>query len=209
MNNRSVGLLGLAALAILALWLLLAGPGHLMGIDTGKAGFALLMATVWGSLYALYRWPRGELDGAVSPGEWQAWIGTIFMAQLTAYVLVQSLGFSGAPLLENPDARAIGGNVVMLIIAWLVVSSVMRSRWKGRVQEDERDREIDRVASDWGSGALAVCIIGIAVMLGISPAEKLAWATPLKIAHLLVFALLWSGLVRYAATAIQYWHERR
>lgn len=209
MNKRSAGLLGLAGIAIFALWLLLAGPGHLLGIDTGKVGFALLMATAWGALYALYRWPRGELDGPVSPGEWRAWIGTVFMAQLTAYVLVHTLPFSAASLLESRDVRAIGGNVVMLIIAWLVVSSVLQSRWKGRVQEDERDREIDRIAASWGSGALSFCIIGIAVMLGLTPPEKLEWATPHNIAHLLIFSLLWGGLVHYATTAIQYWRERR
>lgn len=209
MNKRSAGLLGLAGLAIFALWLLLAGPGHVLGLDAGKAGFALLMATAWGALYALYRWPRGELEGPVSPGEWKAWIGTVFMAQLTAYVLVQTQLFAGTTLLHSADARAIGSNVAMLVIAWLIVSSVLQSRWKGRVQEDERDREIDRIAANWGSGALTVLIIGIAVMLGLSPAHKLEWATPLRIAHLLIFALLWSGLVHYATTAIQYWRDRR
>jgi uncharacterized membrane protein len=209
MSMRVLGTLGLASLAILALWLLLADPDRILGIDTGNAGMVLLMAVAWGSLYALYRLPRGELDMAISPGEWRAWIGVLFMAQLIVYLLLKSHVFVGAPLMHNPDASAVGRNVVMLLIAWAIVSQVMSDRWKGLVLEDERDREIDRVASSWGSGALTVTVIGVAVTLGITPTEKLEWAKPLMVAHVLVFCVLWGTQVNYTVAAIQYWRDRR
>lgn len=52
-------------------------------------------------------------------------------------------------------------------------------------------------------------MIGVAVMLGISPARKLEWATPIAIANLLIFALIWSCFVEYVVTALSYWRDRR
>jgi hypothetical protein len=76
------------------------------------------------------------------------------------------------------------------------------------VQEDERDREIEKQASGWGRGALVAVIIGLAVMLGFSPAAKLEWASHFMIANLLVFALMWGWLCEYAATAVMYVRDR-
>ena len=58
-------------------------------------------------------------------------------------------------------------------------------------------------------GALVFVVIGVAVMLGISPARKLEWATPIAIANLLIFALIWSCFVEYVVTALSYWRDRR
>lgn len=199
---------GLIAVAGLALWLLLASPPKLLGIDTGNAGMALLIGTAWISLYALSRMPRGQLDRDVAPGEWKAWIGTGFMGLAVAYFLSKAHVFAGASIPHNPDAAAVGRNLVMLLVAWTVLSSVIGARWKGEVQEDERDREIAVKASGWGRAALVFCIVGIAVMLSFSPADRLQWATHFMIANLLVFSLMWGCLVEYAATAIAYWRDR-
>ncbi|MDX2298886.1 MAG: hypothetical protein NW204_04100 [Xanthomonadaceae bacterium] len=208
MTSPSLRLLGLLVVALLALWLLLAGGDRVLGLDTGKLGFAALVTLAWGSLYAVYRLPRGEADAAIAPGEWQAWIGLVFMAQLLAYLLLKSDVLIHAPVLHNVQARTVGNHVVMLFVAWLVISQLMKARWQDKVQEDERDREIARVAASWSSGALTFCVIGVAVTLGLSPAEKMAWATPPAIAHMLVYALLWAGLISHAAAAIQYWRDR-
>ena len=90
-----------------------------------------------------------------------------------------------------------------------LLSGVLGARWKGRVQEDERDREIEKRAAGWGRGALIACIVGLALMLAFSPAERLAWATHFMIANLLVFALMWGWLCEYVATAMLYWRDRR
>ena len=207
MKLRRWGFPGLLLVGGLALWLLLAGPSELLGFDTGKAGMALLVAAAWVSLFVAQSLPRGDLDRAASPGEWKAWIGVVFMAVAVAYFLAKIRVFQGAGVPFNPEATAVGRNLVLLLVAWTVLSSVVASRWKGQVQEDERDREIARQASGWWRGALVVFVVGLAVMLGFSPAEKLRWASHMMIANLLVLALMWGCLVEYAATAVVYWRD--
>ena len=201
--------LALVVLAGLALWLLLAGPSKVLGFDPGKLGMVLLVGTAWISLYAVSRLPNGELEAVVSPGEWRAWVGFGFTLVAILYFLSKISVFEYGPAWGNPDASAVARNLVMLLIAWAVLSFVMGSRWKSGVQEDERDRDIEKQASGWGRGALIVVIVGLAVMLGFSPAEKLQWATHFMIANLLVFALMWGWLCEYAATVVYYWRDRR
>src|SRR3546814_6056297 len=74
------------------------------------------------------------------------------MAVAVAYFLVKIRVFQGAGVPFNPEAAAVGRNLVLLLVAWAVLSSVVASRWKGQVQEDERDREIARHASGWWRG---------------------------------------------------------
>lgn len=195
--------------AMLAFWALLAGPDTLAGIDLGKWGTALLVAVAWISMYAVSRAPVGEAERGVSPGEWKAWVGVAFMAVATAYFLAKSHVFVDGPAWNNPAAQAVGRNLVLLLVAWSILTGVLGARWKGRVQEDERDREIEKQAAGWGRGGLPFCLIGLAVMLAFSPAERLAWATHFMIANLLVFALMWGWLCEYAATAVMYWRDRR
>ncbi len=209
MAFRRWGFPALLLVAGLSLWLLLAGPERLLGFDAGKAGMALLVTVAWVSLYAAGRLPRGEFERTASPGEWKARIGAAFMAVAIAYFLAKAQAFQGAPVPLNPEAAAIGRNLVLLLVAWAVLSGIVAARWKGEVQEDERDREIARLAGGWGRGALVVCVVGIAVMLTFSPADRLQWASHLMIANLLVLALMWSCLFEYAAAAVAYWRGRR
>jgi len=130
------------------------------------------------------------------------------MLMLSGYLLLKSPVFAGASLLQNPHASAVGRNVVLLILAWMVIAQLLRHHWQGQVQEDERDREISRVASRWRSDALSFIIIGFAVTLGLSPIEQLTWAKPPMVAHLLIFSLLWAGLVENVVATIQYWRDR-
>jgi phosphatidylglycerophosphate synthase len=90
-----------------------------------------------------------------------------------------------------------------------VVSQVLQWRWKDAVLADERDRDIAVRAAAWGRMATVVAVIGIAVTLGLTPAARLAWATPIVIAHLLIFALVVSCLVEYAVSGVSYWQDRR
>lgn len=209
MSMRHWGFASLLLVAGLAFWLLLAGPEKLSGIDTGNAGIVLLMAVAWTSMYAVSRLPAGELGQVASPAEWQAWIGTGFMLLAIAYFAAKLQVFSDGPIGANPDAAAVGRNLVMLLIAWTILSRVLRSRWQDAVQEDERDREIAIQAAGWGRGALVVIVIGLAVLLGLSPAAQLQWATHLVIANLLVMALMWGCLVEYVASALYHLRGRR
>lgn len=201
---------GLIGVAAIALWLLLAGPARVLGVDAGQAGMVLLITSVWVFLYAIHRMPRGELDTAIAPGEWRAWVGVGFMAVATGYLLLHIEVFQGATsVFHNPDANNVGRNMALLLVAWAVISSTLRQRWKSQVQEDERDREIQVRSCRWAYSALVVGIVALALLFGFSPVEKLQWATPLMVAHSLIFMLMASSLVSYLVAGLSYWRDRR
>ncbi len=202
------GLTFLLALSGLALWMLLAGPGRLFGLSTGPIGVVVLLAGTWCLLHAVSRVPRDALDAAASPAEWKARIGTAFCLVAVVYFLANAHVFNDAPMRQNPEAAVVGRHLVLLLVAWAILSSVVASRWKGAVETDERDREIAIAAAGWGHGALIFCIVGFAVTLGFTPAEKLEWATPPMIGNLLIFALMWGWLCEYVATLALYRRDR-
>jgi uncharacterized membrane protein len=201
------GLAGLVVLAGFAFWLLLAGPKDLLGVDPGGFGFGLLVLVAWASVYGITAAPRGDLDESVSPGEWRAWIGLGFMAVVTGYLLAKADLIAGVDDLR--DLGKVSRNLVLLLITWAVIAQMLAWRWKGKVLEDERDRDIAVRASGWARCALVFFVIGLAVMFAFSPEERLEWATPIMTAHLLVFALVWHSLVEYAVAALSYWRDRR
>ena len=201
------GLAGLLVVGGLAFWLLLAGPDRLLGIESGNLGVATVMLIGWGAFYGISIAPKGELEDTVSPGEWQAWVGLGFTGLIAAYFFAKAALFAGATDLR--DVQAVARNIVLLTIVWAVVSGLLRARWKDRVLADERDREIEARAAGWSRLALVFVVIGIALMLTFSPAEKLRWATPIALGNLLVFALIWSCLVEYAVAALGYWRDRQ
>jgi hypothetical protein len=201
------GLAGVVLLAMVAFWVLLAGPEEILGLDLGGFGIGLSALVAWLAMHGITAAPRGELDEQVSPGEWKAWIGFAFTALVAAYLITK--GDVIASVTDYRDLGKIGRNIVLLLIAWAVVSQVLAWRWTGAVLADERDRDIEARAAGWGRGATVVAVIGIAVTLGLTPVARLAWATPIVIAHLLVFALVVSCLVEYAVTGVSYWRDRR
>jgi hypothetical protein len=177
-------------------------------LDVGNLGVALLIGAAWGALFAVAKLPAHGIENEISPGEWRAWIALAFSAVIAIYSIVHAPVFQGPPLWHNPDANRVGRNIALLVIAWMVLSRVLATRWDGRIQQDERDREIESKANGWARASLSVFAIGIAVMLGFTPTERLAWAPPPMIAHLLVIGLIVSCLVDYAYTAIAYWRDR-
>lgn len=191
-----------------ALWMLLAGPTHVLGWDVGHLGMMLLIASASGLLYVVSRMSGEALQHSASPAEWKARIGIGFTAVAMVYFFAKMHVFNDAVLPHDPHVNAVGRNLVMLLIAWLILSEVLASRWKGAVEEDERDREIAVLAARWGHSALIFCIIGIA-MLAFTPAGRLEWATPRMIGNLLVFALMWGWLCEYVAILAYYWNDRR
>lgn len=209
MQMTSGRIAALLAIAGVSLWLLLAGPSRLLGFDTGNIGIVLLMGGMWVSLYTVSRASRDDLEVAGSPGEWKAWLGLAFNLLAVIYFLAKAPVFMHMTAWNDPNAQAVARNLVMLMIAWAVLSQLLDSRWKRAVRKDERDREVARVAAGWGRGALIFGIVGIAVALGLSPAEKLPWAKPFVIANLLIFALMCGWLAECATAVIMYWRNRR
>lgn len=208
MTTRPWQVAGLAAIALPALWLLLAGPERVLGVDGGNAGMVLLVTAAWTSLLALSRLPRGEGERAIAPGEWKAWIGTGFMLVAMVFLATRADLFLG-PSADRYSAQGVVRSLVMLLVAWAVLSQVVAARWKGAVDEDERDRDIARRAAIHGRNALVVAGIALAASLGFSSPDRLAWATHFGIANLLVFGLMLGWLVEYAAAALIYLADRR
>ncbi|MCJ0826008.1 hypothetical protein MQC88_08570 [Luteimonas sp. 50] len=209
MSLHRWGIAGLLAGAGVAFWLLLAGPSRLLGVDAGQAGTALLVTVAWVSMYRVSRLPGDELGAAASPAEWKAWIGAGFMLAAIVYFLAKIEVFAAAGVFADADASAVARNLVLLLVAWSVLSTVLASRWKGAVEEDERDRAIAARAAAWGRGALVVAVIMLAVALGLSPASRLQWASHFMVANLLVLAVMWGCLFEYAAGAVLHWRARR
>ena len=201
------GLAVLVAMAGLSFWLLLAGPEEILGLDLGKFSIGLSALVAWATLHGVTAAPRGALDETVSPGEWQAWIGLGFTFLVAAYLVSKADVIAGAVNLR--DLGKVGGNVVLLLIAWAVVGQALRWRWKGQVLEDERDREIEVLAIGRARNVLVTLVLMLAFKFAFSPAGELAWATPLAIAHLLVFGVVVHTLAEYAATVHAHWRDRR
>jgi uncharacterized membrane protein len=207
-GTRGGSFIGLMFIGALATWLLLAGPARVFGVDTGNAGVVLLVLVGWGALYLVSRIPDGGLGESMSRGEWRAWLGCAFTFVIGVYSLVHAPAFQGPPLMQNPDANHVGRNVVMMLVSWMILAHVLDQRWRGAVLEDERDREIAARATGWARMTLVVLAIAMAVLLSFSPAERLAWAPPPMIGHLLVVGLIASCVVEYAVTALSYWRDR-
>ncbi|QOW18915.1 hypothetical protein INQ41_09540 [Lysobacter ciconiae] len=205
--NRWSGL-GLLLSAMFALWLLLASPDSLLGLDTGHVGMVLLITTAWVSLFAVSRLPRDAVAEAASPGEWNAWIGTVFMAAAVAYLVSNVDAFRAATVWNDPVTGRVVRNLVALLIAWSVLRGVLARRWSEAVTEDERDREIAAKAAGWGRFGLVAFCVGVAGILGLSPQDRLQWASHLVIANLLILGLMLSCLLEYLGTAIYYWRDR-
>lgn len=201
------GLAGVVGLAMVAFWVLLAGPEEILGLDLGGFGIGLSTLVAWLAIYGITAAPRSELDESVSPGEWKAWIGAGFSLLVVGYLLTKAGVIADAQ--DMRDLGRIGRNIVLLLVAWAVVSYVLQTRWKDAVLADERDREIEARAAKWGHTSTMVAVIGIAATLALTPAGRLAWATPIAIAHVLIFALVVSCLVEYAVTGVSYWRDRR
>ncbi|MGH8063354.1 MAG: hypothetical protein ACREO7_15220, partial [Pseudoxanthomonas sp.] len=141
-----------------------------------------------------------------SPAEASAWISLACVGAITLYLLVNTstLAASGS----GREAGQIGVRLMMILVFWIVVSTVIRTRRGSAVLEDERDRAIDARAETWARGALRFCLVGLVVLLGFSPAEKLQWATPTMLACQLLFVLLWASVVRNAVVVVMYWRGR-
>lgn len=179
-------------------------------LPLGWIGTLVFVAAVWFFVDQVNRIPRSEEETAIAPGEWQAWVGIAFVGAVLGAILLGMRAFlPQVPIQHNPDAGAAGRSIGMLFAAWVVLSHVLKQRWAGMVVADERDARIALVAGQWARCATAVCVVGIAVLLGFSDTERLRGFSYPYIAQLLMQALLWGLWFEQAATAVLYWRDRR
>lgn len=203
----------------LFIWLLLAGIGLALffsggyrdlPLPLGWFGSFLFVAAVWFSVDALHRVPHSEAEAQIAHGEWQAWIGVAFVGAVIVASLQNAPAFlPELPIGRNPDAGVAGKRIGTLFVAWVVLAHVLRQRWGGKVLVDERDRQIERVASLWGRGAFTVGVIGIALLLGFTDTERLQGISHPFIAQMLMLALLCGLWFDQVVAAVLYWRDRR
>lgn len=189
----------------LALWLILVTPTHWIGVETPAIGTGLLLLTTWAGLWWSTRIPA-DPDSEVSPGEVRAWVALVFTVVIAAFLASSSSRILQAETIA--DLRGVGRTFAMLVIGWLIFSSILRQRARGGVQEDERDRDVERRGQSVAHTTTCILTIGLAVTLGLSPAPRLDWARPLVISHLLVFMLVLSSLVGCLVTVWLYRRHR-
>lgn len=210
---------GLSSRARFIAWLLLAGMGLALFFSgeyrdipfpLGWLGTFLFVAAVWFSVAQLQGLPQGEGEAQVAPGEWQAWVGVAFVgAVIVALLLKAHLFLPEVPIGRNPDVGAIGKSIGTLFVAWVVLAQVLKQRWAGKVLADERDKQIALIAGGWARAATAICVIGIALLLGFSDTERLRGFSYPFIAQMLVLALLCGLWIEQLAAAILYRRDRR
>lgn len=189
----------------IALWLILVTPTRWIGFETPAIGTALLLLTTWMGLWWSTRMPA-DPESAIPPGEVRAWVALVFTAVIAALLVSGSERILEAQSIA--DLRGIGRTIAMLIIGWIIFSSVLRQRARAGVQEDERDRDIERRGQSWAHSTTCFLVISLAVTLGLAPSERLDWARPIVVAHLLIFLLVLSSLVGYLVTAWLYRRDR-
>lgn len=205
-----IQLIACLLLAGVGLALFFGGEYRDFDLPLGWVGTVLFVAAVWFCVDAVHRIPHSEDEAAVAHGEWQAWIGVAFVgAVIVASLLKADVFLPQVPIGQNPDAGAAGRGIGTLFVAWLVLAYVLKQRWAGKVLEDERDTRIELVASQWGRGATAFCIIGIAVMLGFTDTERLREFSYPFIAQMLMLTLLWGLWFDQLVAALLYWRDRR
>ncbi len=200
-------------------WLVLAGVGLALfftgeyrdlGLPLGWLGLCLFIAAAWFSVAQLQTIPHSDEEAQVAPGEWQAWVGVAFAgAVIAAIVLKAHLFLPQLPIQRNPEIGAAGKSIGTLFVAWLVLAQVLKQRWAGRVQADERDVRIELVAGQWARYAAAGGVIAIAVLLGFSDTDRLREFSYPFIAQMLMLSLLGGLWVEQLVTAVLYWRDRR
>ena len=205
-----IQLLASLALAVAGLWLFFGDRFEVADLSFAFVGAWLFVVAAWVFVGAVHRIPPTDAEQAIAPGEWQAWIGAVFLgAVLVAMALAGDAFSAPVPVPSNPDAMEAGQRIAMLFVAWLVLAWVLRQRWKGAVVEDERDRRIEQVADGWGRMATTFLVVGIAVMLGFSPSDRLQSYSYPFLAHLLVFSLVWGAWFDRVVATVLYWRDRR
>ena len=198
----------IAGLILLGLWFWFVASGDIWNLPTALYGSVCWLLSVWLGIGFIRRYPQW-LSSSFTYKEASAWIAWFFTLLITLYLLLKTSALIGEQGIQLEQAKAVGRQIVQIIAFWLLLQWLLHSLRRKEVLEDERDRAINNTANQWAYGALVFCSIGMAVMLGLSPTEKLLWAVPSMIAHMLIFNLLWSSVVAYSVTIFLYWRDRR
>lgn len=204
---------GLLVIALAGATASLFGPATAwLGLDLGSVGTALFGFALWAGAWLLARHP-GEVFSADWPiAERRAWIGLLFvlliflnylrfMWALSLHEVPQSIG-------DMPSRHFIV-NMIVLLIAWAVVSKTIGGDPANAVDFDERDRRIQHAAERAGDLTFSLIAIGCVVLLVALPAHSLEWwLAPLIAAQVIIGLLIGKSLSEYLHLVGSYMRER-
>lgn len=185
-------------------------------IDLGWVGGLLLLAACWTTWYQLWRafqdWSAqtkpDDAGLALSPGEWQAWIGLLFTLVILIYFVSHGARMVAADGSMAPEASAIGETIGLLVIAWLLVMQVLRKYSRDRVDRDERDRLIQARAVEWARSSLVVFVVVLAALFAFASPDRLQWAVPMTLSNVLMAGVIGSCMLEYLVTGVSYLRDR-
>ena len=202
-------ILFLDGLALVAMYMLFFSPDLPKGMHLGLLGNAIVLIAAWVALYLWMR-VRKVADDHRSLGEQLAGISLFFTTALGAFFFwkLSLLGWQAS--LDDHHTRAIGRNVVMMLIGFQIVRTIITKQHAallgsgGEAMEDERDTAIAARASAHSLIALYILIIAVIVHLAFGPHVNATYATPINIAHWLIGTLILANVVEYGSATWQY-----
>jgi len=209
MKLPSIRVLFLDGLALLLLYMSFLAPDLPKEAQLGVLGNLILFAAIW---FALYLWVRVRkvADDPRSLGEQLTGISLFFTVVVGAFYFwkLHQLGWQTS--LADHHTRAIGRNVVMMLIGFQIVRYIIARQHAaflgtgGEALEDERDSEIGARAGAHSHMFLVLALIALIVQLGFGGAAIADYATPVNIAHWLIGVLVMASAVEYGSAMWQY-----
>lgn len=209
MKLLSSRVLFLDGLALVAMYMLFSPPDLPKDMHLGLFGNAIILIAVW---VALYFWMRVRkiADDNRSLGEQLAGISLFFTAAVGAFFFWKLSLLGWQTSLDDHHTRAIGRNVVMMLIGFMIVREIISRQHAallgsgGEAMEDERDTAIAARASAHSLYALYILIITVIVQLAFGGHVDASYATPINIAHWLIGVLILANVVEYGSATWQY-----
>jgi hypothetical protein len=206
---------GVLALALTgALASLFAPDQNVWGLNLGSLGATVFGFTLWVGAWLFARYPERIFAAAWSIAERRAWTAVVFVLLIFIAYLRFMWSVAGMPEVpatfgDLPSQHFIA-NLVVLFIAWAVVSSAIRGNEPDVIEADERDRRLRSSADHIGDWALTILICWCAGLLAFQPAERLTWwLAPLIAANVLIGILIVKTLIEHAYLVGRYAWDRR
>lgn len=209
MKFPSIRVLFLDGLGLVLLYMLFLSPDLPGDAHLGVFGSLIILLAIWGALYAWMK-VRKVADDTRSLGEQLAGVSFFFTCAVGAFFFwkLHQLGWQTS--LSDHHTRAIGRNVVMMLIGFYIVRHLITQQHRqllgtgGEAMEDERDREIGASAGAHSHLFLIFAIIVLIVQLAFGGSAIQPYATPINIAHGLIGLLVMSSVVEYGSAMWQY-----
>lgn len=199
-----LGFLGIFAAAAA----LFAPAERWFGVDLGAVAastFVVILIAIT-ALFAV----RGDqvFPDDMSIAERRAWIGVVFIViillSLSRHLWSLSLQQVSAARIDHLFANHFMQRLVMLVIAWALLSHLIGRNGKG-VEQDERDLRLRHRADRAGDWALTLIVIACICVLASAPSALLDWwLAPIVLANVLIGVLIAKAFVEHVVLTYAY-----